>query len=209
MDLLADLDDVAAVLGRDLDDDEVGRAVRLLELASDGIRSHTGQTFDYVANDTVVVEPDLEGNLWLPQRPVTAVSSVTVMGNTLLASAYGWSRDGFLARAWFPSNTSIPWTLYPATVVYSHGYQTLPGDIRLVAAELVATSMANPSGIVSESLGVYSVRYLNNRSPGVSLTSEVAARLRRYTRRPSSLPIYSGDFPSGFRAAMTGFDTSP
>jgi hypothetical protein len=207
MDLLADLDDVAALLGRDLDDAEVGMALRLLELASDGVRSHTGQVFDFVADDTVTIEPDLEGHLWLPQRPVTAVTSVTVMGTTLGPTAYGWARDGLLAHSYWSGNAQVPWTLYPATVVYSHGYTELPGDVRLATAELVATSMANPSGIVSESLGVYSVRYLNNRSPGVSLTAEVEQRLRRYKRRPSSLPIYVAPFPSGFHGTVTGYPT--
>lgn len=209
MNLLADLDDVEAVLGRDLDDDEVGRTVKLLQLASDAVRIHTGQQFDYVEDDEITIEPDIEGHLWLPQRPVISVSTVKITSsNTPIDTVgYGWTRDGYLARRWFPTNAEIPWWIYPLTVTYTHGYQTVPADVRLAVAELVGGSMANPSGIVSESLGVYSVRYLSNRSPGVSLTSEVEQRLRRYRRQPSSLPIYSGPFPSGFDTALTGFPT--
>jgi len=49
-----------------------------IELASAEIRGYTDQVLSEVASDVVVFEPTWSQTLYLPERPVTAVTSVTV-----------------------------------------------------------------------------------------------------------------------------------
>jgi hypothetical protein len=150
---LATLEDVEAVLGRDLTDGEFLRVDRLLAMASKKVRTHTGQFFEVVENDLLELVPDAWGQVRLPQRPVTAVASVSVDGETMDADGYTWTAQGALSRTY-----GYWWT--PVTVTYTHGYDTIPDDVAQVVAELVVAQFATPpGGVRSETIGGYSVSY--------------------------------------------------
>src|SRR5688572_4393625 len=136
---LATTTDLAARLGRALTATEATRAVPYLADASQRIRTYTRQTFTAEAGDTVVLRP-VGMELRLPQRPVTAVNSVTAVGwagipNLLLpAGFWGWDGIDIIEIAPFSSSTwlSLPTLEFgddlPDTyeVDYDHGDNDVP-----------------------------------------------------------------------------------
>jgi hypothetical protein len=108
---------------------DLSRMQAFLASASALIRRYTGQTLSQVVNDVVVIQPSnslttgqfypLPGaaygeTIFLPQRPVTAISSV--VSNSVTITAYGFTSAGLLYRT-----DGLPWT-YATTVTYTHGY---------------------------------------------------------------------------------------
>jgi hypothetical protein len=178
---LATLEDVEAVLGRDLTDGEFLRVDRLLAMASKKVRTYTGQFFEVVENDLLELVPDAWGQVRLPQRPVTAVASVVVDGETMDADGYTWTAQGALSRTY-----GYWWT--PVTVTYTHGYDTIPDDVAFVVAELVVARFSAPEGgVKSESLGSYSVSYGDTAVAGeLSDTQKLALQPYMLPARPVS-----------------------
>lgn len=178
---LATLEDVEAVLGRDLEDDEILRVDRLIAMMTKKVRTFLGQYIEEVENDAVELEPDSWGRVRLPQRPVTAVASVTVEGETVPAALYTWTAQGALTR-------TFGYWLSPVTVVYTHGYETVPDDIAAVVAELVVAKFSTPEGQVrSESIGSYSVSYGDTTAAG-ELTDTHKAALGPYRKVGRPIP---------------------
>ncbi|MGH2374665.1 MAG: hypothetical protein ACRDIC_14515, partial [bacterium] len=60
--------------------DDMARIQALLDAASAKIRRYTGQILSEVTADVVVVQPSDRPVLILPERPVTAVTTVLVSG---------------------------------------------------------------------------------------------------------------------------------
>lgn len=109
-------------------------ATELLREASSLIQAHTGQLFDAVANETVLLTADGSEWLTLPQRPVTAVSALSIDGTALATPGeYLWDADGNLSRVstswWSPNRRSV-------SVTYSHGYAVDGNGITLVPAQV-------------------------------------------------------------------------
>lgn len=170
---LATVADVETILGRELTGDEETRYERLLEMKSRVVRAYTGQFLEEVT-ETVTLTPDAWGQVRLPQRPVTAVTSVTVDGETVDADGYTWTPSGTLARVY-------GYWSRPVVVNYTHGYNPIPDDIAMVVAEMAvagASSSSAPSGVKSESIGSYSVSYSDTQSSSVSAAH--ASILDRY-----------------------------
>lgn len=153
MTALATLTDVAAV-AQAVPTADQSRVTRLIEIVSARVQRYTGQTITAVAGDVVTITPH-DGELRLPQRPVTAVASVVIGGTTIDATLYEAkangvlkrraptaagvdSQFGFLASGW-PVNGEWPWPPLATTVTYSHGYATVPDDLAGVVAEVVAS----------------------------------------------------------------------
>jgi len=93
---------------------DLARMQLFLDLASAEIRRFTAQTLSEVALDVVILPATDWDRLILPERPVTAVSSVLVgvSGYT----NYRFSRAGIIYDL-----NEAPWT-DGATVTYTHGY---------------------------------------------------------------------------------------
>jgi hypothetical protein len=99
---------------------DLARMQLFLNLASALIRGYTEQELSTVAGEVVVFEPTWSQTLYLPERPATAVSSVTVKA----VSDTNWRLvdERKLIRGSDPNVlTSADWS-YGATVTYSHGY---------------------------------------------------------------------------------------
>lgn len=177
--MLASVEDVEAV-AKAVPAADVTRVTRLIEMVSGRVASYTGQDFVQVAGDSITIQPH-DGLLRLPQRPVTALTSITV-GTTLVASTfYSWESNGVLLRSspfsWAPDSQfdlagwgnasrwpidgQFPWPPIPTTVVYSHGYApgTYPDDVAGVVAEKVAvkwlSGQRNADGTQSEAIDGY------------------------------------------------------
>jgi len=155
---LASAPDVEAVLGRTLTDTEGDLLPRQLELASARARFLARQTLSLVTDDPFTLEAIGNGGVWLPERPVVAVSALSLNGVALVGSAYTWT-DGFLERVGYPG-----WG-YPSaalTGLYTHGY--VAGDqvleqVALIVATIVASRVAagpaDGDRTASETIGTY------------------------------------------------------
>jgi hypothetical protein len=168
---LATTEDLAARLGRDLTTAEETRAAALLDDASALIRSFTGQTFTLVADDVVVLRVQ-GGIVRLPQRPVTAVSSVVAIGGAGMPDVVviDYIFDGVdevrIGEGSFIINLPAIWwddDGYPGTfrITYSHGYATVPATVVAVACGMVLRTLTAPTmagGVTGETIGSYSYR---------------------------------------------------
>lgn len=213
--LLATLDDVAAILQRDLTAAEVTNGTRLLTMASDVVRRYTRQSFDYTVNDVITLPGNWGNTLVLPQRPITAVHNVLINGatpsyqvwklldDTLYISTGAYQPDfGVLLwggnALWGPAGsnsgpqaTGATWQGPAATVTitYDHGYQTIPGDVVNVTAGLVALAIASPVGVNEERVGGYQVKYSRSEGGAMQLQSGDKEILNFYRKRATSLSV--------------------
>lgn len=179
MTALANRADLVARLGRDITSEENIRVDALLADASVLIRSYTKQDFG-AATSTVTLRAQ-GGMIRLPQRPVTAVASVTAIGINGVPDVglVDWWWDGLdtvrlgagngvinLPEAWWDDEDGYPGTF---SVAYSHGYASVPPEVVMVACGMVLRTLTSPAvagGITSETVGPYSYR---SESPGLGL----------------------------------------
>lgn len=184
---LASIADLEDRLGRELTDAEARRAPALLRDASALVRSYCRQGFDLVEDDSVTLRP-IGDRLKLPQRPVVAVTSVSVVGGRDDApdmALGGWLWDGLDevqvgAVGW---GLAIQWDLEfysgwePGTykVVYDHGYATTPDDVVAVVCGMVNRVLTSPTmveGLTSERIGQYGYQFAQfpgGQSPGAAV----------------------------------------
>lgn len=159
---VADLEDYLQV---DLDATDELRATTLLDLASGLIRRVAGQTFDQVADDQVTLEATYTNRLLLPQLPVTAISSVVTNSVTLTENLH---YETVLPAGIIRRLSTGRWN-YPTTVTYTHGYATIPDDLRAICVEMAARAWVNPRGLQSEQIGNYSARWGSTGVTGIGL----------------------------------------
>jgi hypothetical protein len=212
---LATIDDVQAIIGRDLTPAQVTAGTRLLDMASGMVRGYTRQTITLTTNDSVTLSGNWTNSLELPERPIQSVSSVTFAGAnaplttyTLNGSALVLGTGSFMpdfgALSWGNANMSGPagstvgiqatgpsWMGPTAkiTVVYTHGYAEVPQDIVNEVAGMVALQLNAEVGINSEQIGSYKVQYARQGAGGMSLSDETKNVLNLYRRRAMSSEI--------------------
>jgi len=200
---LATTDDLKARLGRDLTEVEQTRAAALLDDASAMIRAYTGQTFDLVENDVIVLRIQ-GGVVRLPQRPVTEVSQVIALGGNLIpdVTVIDWIFDGVdqirIGEGTFIINLPAIWwddDGYPGTyrVTYSHGYAQVPADVVALTCGTVLRTLTAPTtagGVTSETIGSYSYR-LDGPDVGlaVTLSKDDRTALARYRRTEAMIKV--------------------
>jgi hypothetical protein len=164
-DMLVTATEVGTLLGIAPADLDVPKATLLAEIATAIVQGETGrpaQRLVEVVDDTATLTGTTDRWLDLPQRPVTAVASVTLDGVALVAGAAGsggatyrlrgdrlWRGDGWQTYVGEPSEVEI---------VYSHGYAT--GDQQLEFARsavfgLIRSAYDNEQGLLSEKIDDY------------------------------------------------------
>jgi hypothetical protein len=149
---LITVEELEAFMGREFTDAEADQAEALIEAITDTIEGYTGISFELVEDEEIRSQADGYGMIELNARPVSEVI-VYPKDSTDEYEGYAW--DGLQAI----------YGLYPNEVVdiiYSHGYSTVPGDIKTVAKGIASRIMYNPSGLRQETVGAISVTY-----PGV------------------------------------------
>lgn len=204
MTALATTDDLKARLGRDLTEAEQARAAALLDDASAMIRAYTGQSFDQVTDDVVVLRVQA-GTVRLPQRPVTAVSHVVAIGGGLGlpdVTVIDYVFDGIdqirIGEGTFIINLPAIWwddDAYPGTfrITYDHGYETVPADVVSITCGMTLRTLTAPTlagGVTSETIGSYSYR-LDGPDVGltVSLSKDERTALARYRRTEAMIKV--------------------
>lgn len=159
-DQLCEPEDLASLLEQDLD---AYKANMLVEAATAVVQATTGnppQRLVAVASDTVSLVGLAGAWLDLPQRPVTAVASVTLDGTALTVST---DYKVFGSRLWRSCGWISTWgepTL--VGVVYSHGYaggHQLLQLGRAASLSLIKGVYGNPSGAARLAIDDYSEAY--------------------------------------------------
>ena len=162
----------------------------LISDASAAIEDYCRRSFD-AGTATEVRSGNNQPRLWLRNTPVVSVASVTVNGAeytnadgsdwTVVAATGELVRGSGLADPrfgpWFPRGTSN------ITVVYDHGYASVPGPVRraCILAVRSLAELAKASGVYdSESLGDYS--YTRGSASQAAIPDAAKALLSRYVR---------------------------
>lgn len=139
--------ELAAYTGSDLPSPQT-RWQSHLDAASALIRGFTDQVLSVVLFETVVLEPVERETIVLPERPVTAIASITVSGQAF--TAYRFTRAGLIHTL-----NGTTWSM-GATVVYSHGYDEDTDalkDIKSVCMDVAARSLLLNVQGASQALG--------------------------------------------------------
>ena len=183
MTALAGADDLKAVMRRDLDASDLQRVTRLLDIASQRVRTYCGQQF--TLQTTTVTLRVRNRKVRLPQRPVVSVTAVTDINDNPLS--YQW--DGLQVVDLSPTplndfeiNTTRR-AIATAKVTYRHGYTQIPDDIIGIVCDMTAAALDSPPeavGVQSETLGPFSVSTGNQYPGGIRLTQSMKDALADY-----------------------------
>ncbi len=165
------LADLAAYLQTDLD---TASATVAQTIAAGVVTGYTGQYIES-ATYTHVLRVDSGLVVTLPQRPVTAVTSVATPDDGVLPST-DWDWDG--ASPWLGLTVEAD----IATVVYTAGYATVPSLVAAVALAVAGRAYTNAGGLRTESIDDYSVTYAGGGEDlaSVGLTKPEKLLLDRY-----------------------------
>lgn len=117
---LASIDDLATLTGKPVTD---GRLALALRRASNRFRGAVEHPVSLIENDEIVLDGNGSHSLLLPAAPVVGRPTVTIHGEPVDDFEVS-SRNAMLRRrqVW-------PSGLGNITVTYTHGHETVPGDI--------------------------------------------------------------------------------
>jgi len=172
-DLLASPDELAVLL----EDEPIGadQAALFLKIASGEVRAYTGNLFDLVEDDVVILNGTGTRVLLLPEAPVSDVGEVLeavgrtnalALGGPLTTSpSWEWDDDGVIERIDGGVFTRRR-RFYQVT--YSHGFEVVPDEVKGIVLSLASRSLLNPEGVRQETLGRYSYT-LAGAAAGVGL----------------------------------------
>lgn len=165
--------------------DDWAAASTALANASGAIRALVKSELDEVTTTAILLDGNASGSSTLvlpPPYPVTAVSSVEVLGTdnttwTLLGyqTDYAWTAEGILERIMVASDiVNVPIRNWPARpqairVSYTHGFGTIPDGLVSICLSSAARQFTNPTGIIQERVESYMVRYAPN-THGIDFT---------------------------------------
>lgn len=184
---------LASYLQRDLD---TASATIAVAGASGIVRAYTRQNLDsqtYTAIKLPIESFDTTWGVRLPQRPVTAVTTVTVNGTTYVSGTdYAWNGYSPLIRlAWRQWSTSAFQDDPVAVVTYTAGYATVPDEVKAVAYAVAARQYDNPTGARSWQIDDASETKAgaDDDLAGVSLLKAERDILDRYRPRAGSVRV--------------------
>ena len=137
-------------------------ALMVLSIASGAVRDHLQQQLSAVAGDVILTDL-IDGEVFLPEFPVTAVTLVETFNGTVWTTAapttYTVSkRLGIIATVPY---SGVTWPVNPETwrITYSHGFATIPDGLMGVCLGVAARIYATQDGIDMERIGSYQVKY--------------------------------------------------
>lgn len=192
----ATTDDLEALLGRSLTSTESDRVDALLAAASARFTAEAGGRVFGTGTATMILRVE-DGCVQLPQRPVTAVTSVKQVNTdgTVGAAIGTWAWDGLwtvTVSDWWQVQINAPalaeddWS-GTVEVEWAYGDAAVPEDVKWAVASMVGralTTASAGSGIESETIGAYSYRLGSAAGSGIlGMTADEIAVARRY-RRP-------------------------
>lgn len=194
---LASVADLAAMLGRTFPPEQEAQAQALLDQASSIVRAYLRQDITRATTtDTFTMrrsDPTLHrcgGVVTLPQRPVVDIASVSIDGTATV----DWWQDGndLLFRSWTWASPPAAHRAPQVEVMYTHGWDPVPGDITAIVMQAANRVIVNPGGIRSETVGGESVTYLvpsTGEILGVLLSRTEMRVLDRYRRTAGTIAL--------------------
>lgn len=196
IDMLATAADLQAMPGVTLTTDE---ATLLIQLGTAVVQSVCGQRIVQVVDDQVVLDLDeYDGGPWLflPERPVTAVSAVAI-GATALATLTDYTVQLSRGRLWRATgwrSTLLAYCDQPSTVtvVNTHGWPA--GHQRLQLGRAATLGLAkpfavNPKGAARITIDDYTEAY-DAMTAKMEASPFLADRLRaQYAKPPGSVRL--------------------
>lgn len=206
MDPLATVDDLLTMLGRAGEDDppDLAQLEQALELASNKIRGETRQILTEVTGDTVKLRGTWASLLWLPQRPVNDITSITMSTGAaaleLPVGTFTFSPDGEV-RIGRADEIGLPVVNWPdgtygfggpnaiLSFVYDHGFSAddMPGELKAMCLELASRQVSQPvGGSTSLTVGHYSETFGRDRA--LQLSDEDLKICRRYRPTAGTVP---------------------
>lgn len=151
---LASASDLASWLQKDLD---TATATLALNVASGEIRNYCGWSVSQEAGVVATLTGSGTDLLWLPTLRLTAVTSLTENG---LART---TPSDFTFEAWGKlRRRRAAWLCEPpqaVVVTFTHGYATVPDDVKGACLSLAARVYDNPGGLRSYTVGGVSETY--------------------------------------------------
>jgi hypothetical protein len=167
---------VATLAGHDDDPKFDGIASEAVDVVSAMAESYCRTSFAHVENDAVALDGSAGRKLILGNPPITDVISVAIDGTTISADDYLWTKRGLLFRAagWGGIGAKV-------TVVYSHGFASVPADVAAVVRTAALRLASNPSQLERTMLEEYETWYAPS---GFTIAEQIT--LNRYRRRTLS-----------------------
>jgi hypothetical protein len=192
-DQLATPEQLASALQQDLD---AATADVWLNAGTAVVQNAAGrQRIVEVEDDEAELIGTTESWLWLPQRPVSAVESVTLDGVELTAGTgddeydrYGarlWRTCGWAACSWKPSRVAI---------VYTHGYPTGDQGLEMARSSVLALAKSvypNPTGATQIKIDDYA-EVFSALAARMEVSTGLKAALKSQYGRRSGLVKVSG-----------------
>lgn len=162
------VDDVAALLGRDLTATEEDRVSRLVEIAESLVEAELPGYSLATGTETVEVvwhDPDV---IWTPRYPVTALHRVLIGDGLVDPSWLRWGDKGRIELLggrppWVVNGSWLTGVWPKVTVDYDYGRDPPAPGLAGVVAQMVATLLrrqgSNPGNVHRETIGDYSVQF--------------------------------------------------
>ena len=177
-----------------------GRTSVLLGLASDAVRSAAGGQIISAATSEDVELRNWEGVFYFPQRPVRAVTSVTIGGVLVDPAGYRWTAGGYGRHAALiavdSTGRDVDWSAPVAVVTYDHGWLTVPGALVTMVASMVrgVTDGGGGGTVTSRSIEGYSETIEGAPPADMSVSGPVRSLITELCGAPrfGSLPILKG-----------------
>jgi hypothetical protein len=203
------VEDVETRLNREFDAGETAQVEQLLEGVAATIYAAIGRNLDR-RTETVRIPGTWSENLELPGRPVISVGAVRLNTRLLDPSLYVYNQRELLRRSsdedLFDTSFEeqgvnplggararlrpLHWGGEYSTVevTFTHGYTSanIPPLIRYTAIDVAARAFTSPVAVKQESLGSYSVTYLdraNGEGSGIQITEAEMRGLKSLFRR--------------------------
>lgn len=177
---LATVDELAAWMQRERDELPEGAAL-VLDIASAIVRAEGRQRFTR-GTTTVALSPHGRQSIVLPQRPVVSVELVRAGGREVGPDEWRLWRD----ELWLIARGAGP-----VVITYTHGYATVPADVRAIVLTLAGRMLTNPADLRQESVGSVSVTYAAE-TIGASLAPIERDALARYRPRAAVVELDKG-----------------
>lgn len=178
---LITVEELEAFMGRDFTETEEIQAEALIDAVTSVVEIETGVSFTYVEDEEIRIQADGYGMIELNAKPIAEVT-VYELDSTDEVEGYAW--DGLMTV----------YGLYPNQVVdiiYSHGYSTVPGDIKAVAYGVCSRVMYNPVGLRQETVGAISVTYpgIGGEAGTINFSALEKKILAQYARKAKSMRL--------------------
>lgn len=134
---LATLDDIEAAIGRPpATDAESAKWSYYISSISAFVNNYVDTSFEFKENDALRLQADYYGILQLPGAPITSVASVKTWDTNLATNHYYNGLD---------SVTGLT-PLQVVNVVYTHGYDSVPSDIKYMVTVAVTGALGLKQG---------------------------------------------------------------